>query len=251
MLPDIRAVIAAIVTALGLLTLSFGMVAAFRVAQDDRAGFLHAELAQRGRQPVPAGATPGTILIVDTSPMTVAPMLAAELPVQVAANPAPVVIETKAEAELASAIPVAMRDAEASQPVMVAAAAPVSEAPAIQEREIALPPSGVLPVGGPFAEIVPPSAQNSVRQQSAAVQRAARAAAIKKARAVRLARERRIVARRAAAARRAQQTSTAGFGWNNPQTNYSYDSFNNGGFGNSTVGTKTRRPEMRQPTTGL
>ena len=40
MLPDIRAVIAAIVTAVGLLTISFGMVAAFRVAQDDRAGFL-------------------------------------------------------------------------------------------------------------------------------------------------------------------------------------------------------------------
>ncbi|MEN3381589.1 MAG: hypothetical protein V7608_1633 [Hyphomicrobiales bacterium] len=250
MLPDIRAVIAAIVTALGLLTLSFGMVAAFRVAQDDRAGFLHAELAQRGRQPLPAGATPGTILIVDTSPMTVAPMLAAELPVPVAANPAPVVIETKAEAESMSATPVAMRDAEASQPVMVAAAAPVFEAPAIQEREIALPPSGVLPVGGPFAEIVPPSAQNSI-QQSAAVQRAARAAAIKKARAVRLARERRIVARRAAAARRAQQTSTAAFGWNNPQTNYSYDSFNNGSFGNSAVGTKTRQPATRQPATGL
>src|SRR5882724_5839074 len=176
MLPNIGAVIAAIVTAVGLLTISFGMVAAFRVAQDDRAGFLHAELAQRGRQPVPAGATPGTILIVDTSPMTVAPMLAAELPVQVAANPAPVVIETKAEAESVSAIPAAIKDTEASQPIMMAAAAPGPEAPAIQEREIALPPSGVLPVGGPFAEIA--SAQNSIRQNSAAVQRAARAAAI-------------------------------------------------------------------------
>src|SRR5882672_7295349 len=217
MLPDIRAVIAAIVTALGLLTLSFGMVAAFRVAQDDRAGFLHAELAQRGRQPAPVGATPGTTLIVDTSPMTVAPMLAAELPVQVAANPAPVVVETKAEAESASVVPVAIKGVEASQPVVVAAAAPVSEAPAIQEREIALPSSGVLPVGGPFAEIAPPSAQNSIHQHSAAVLRAARAAAIKKARAVRLARERRIAARRAAAARRARQTPAAAFGWNNPQ----------------------------------
>jgi outer membrane protein TolC len=73
------------------------------------------------------------------------------------------------------------------------------------------------------------------------VQRAARAAAIKKARAVRLARERRIAARRAAAARRAKQTPTASFGWNNPQTNYSYDSFNNSGFGNATS-TKTRQP---------
>src|SRR5580765_4985452 len=91
MLPNIRAVIAAIVTAVGLLTMSFGMVAAFRVAQDDRAGFLHAELTQRGRQAVPASAAPRAILIVDTAPMTVPPMPAAELPIQVAANAAPVV----------------------------------------------------------------------------------------------------------------------------------------------------------------
>jgi hypothetical protein len=78
------------------------------------------------------------------------------------------------------------------------------------------------------------------------VQRASRAAVLKKARAVRLARERRIAARRAAAARRAQQTATTSFGWNNPQTNYSYDSFNNGGLGNPVAGTKTR-----QPATGL
>jgi hypothetical protein len=246
MLPNIRAVIAAIVTALGLLTVSFGMVAAFRVAQDDRAGFLHAELAQRGRQPLPVSTAPGTILIVDTAPMTVPPMFAAELPVQVAANTTQVVFETKAEAASASGSPAPIKDAEASQPVTVAAAAPVSEAPAIQEREIALPPSGALPVGGPFAEIVSPSAQNSIRQHSAAVQRAARAAAVKKVRAVRLARERRIAARRAAAARRAKQPATASSGWNNPQTNYSYDSFSNGGVGNTNgvgnaaTGTKTR-----------
>jgi hypothetical protein len=240
MLPDIRAVIAAIVTALGLLTISFGMVAAFRVAQDDRAGFLHADLTQRGRQPLPVSAAPGTILIVDTSSMIVPPMLSAELPVQVAANTAPVVIETKAEAQSVSYTPTTIKDAEPSQLVTVATAAPVSEAPALQEREMALPPSGVLAVGGPFAEVVPPSAQNSIREHSAAVQRAARAAAIKKARTVRLALERRIAARRAAAARRAKQTPTASFGWNNPQTNYSSDSFNNGGFGNPVAGTKTR-----------
>ncbi len=240
MLPNIRAVIAAVVTALGLLAISFGMVAAFRVAQDDRAGFLHAELAQRGRQPLPVNAAPSAILIVDTAPMTVPPMFAAELPVQVAANTTQFVFEIKAEAESASGTPATIKDAEVSQPVTVAAAAPVSEAPAIQEREIALPPSGVLPVGGPFAEIAAPSAQNSIGQRSAAVQRAARAAAIKKARAVRLARERRIAARRADAARRAKQTATASFGWNNPQTNYSYDSFNNGFSGAVPTTTKTR-----------
>ena len=241
MLPDIRAVIAAIVTAVGLLTISFGMVAAFRVAQDDRAGFLHAELTQRGRLPLPISATPGTILIVDTSPMTVPPMRAAELPVQLASNTVPVVIEMKAETASASDIRAIIKDAEVSQPLTVAAVAPVSEAPAIQEHEIALPPSGVLAVGGPFAEVAPPSAQDSLRQHNAAVQRAARAAAIKKARAVRLARERRIAARRAAVARRAAQTSGA-FGWNNPQTNYSLGSFNNRGFGNAAAGTNTRQP---------
>ena len=66
MLPDIRAVIAAVVTALVLLTISFGMVAAFRVAQDERAGSLHAELAQRGRSLLPISAAPRVILIVDT-----------------------------------------------------------------------------------------------------------------------------------------------------------------------------------------
>ena len=246
MLPDIRAVIAAIVTAVGLLTISFGMVAAFRVAQDDRAGFLHAELTQRGRLPLPISATPGTILIVDTSPMTVPPTPGVELPVLVAINAAPVVIETKAETEPVSDDRATIKAAEASQPVMAAIAAPASEAPAIQEHEIALPPSGVLAVGGPFAEVAAPSAQNGIRQHSAAEQRAAKAAAVKKARAVRLARERRIAARRAAAARRAQQTPTAAFGWNTPQTNYSFDSFNNRGFGNPASGT-----QPRQPATGL
>jgi hypothetical protein len=244
MLPDIRAVIAAIVTVVGLLTISFGMVAAFRVAQDDRAGFLHAELTQRGRLPLPISAVPRAILIVDTAPMTVPPMPAAELPVQLASNTTPVVIETKAETASASDIRATIKNAEVGQPLTVAAVAPVSEAPAIQEREITLPPPAEPPVGGPFAEVAPPSAQNSLRQHSAAVQRAARAATIKKARAVRLARERRIAARRAAAAR-AAQTSGA-FGWNTPQTNYSFDSFNNRGFGNAAAGTNPR-----QPATGL
>jgi hypothetical protein len=194
---------------------------------------------------VPISATPGTVLIVDTAPVTVPPTRGVELPVLVAINAAPVVIETKAETDEAADDRTTIKAAEASQPVMAAIAAPASEAPAIQEHEIALPPSGVLAVGGPFADVVPPSAQNSIRQQSAAVQRAARAAAIKKARAVRLARERRIAARRAAATRRAAQTSGA-FGWTNPQSNYSFDSFNNRGSGNAASGT-----QPRQPATGL
>jgi hypothetical protein len=175
MLPDIRAVIAAIATAVGLLTVSFGMVAAFRVAQDDRAGFLHTELTQRGRLPLPISAAPGTILVVDTAPTIVLPTPQAELPVRLAAHAASFVIETKAETGPASDIRATIKDAEVSRPVTVAAVAPASEAPAIQEREIALPPPPELPVGGPFAEVTPPG-QNSIRQHSAAVQRATRTA---------------------------------------------------------------------------
>ena len=63
MLPDIRAVIAAVVVAIGLLTISFGLVATFRVAQDVRAGVLQADLAQRGRAPLPANSDARTIPI--------------------------------------------------------------------------------------------------------------------------------------------------------------------------------------------
>ena len=48
MLPDIRAVIAAIVAAIGLLMIAFGAVAAFRVAQENQSGSLQADLATRG-----------------------------------------------------------------------------------------------------------------------------------------------------------------------------------------------------------
>ena len=70
MLPDIRAVIAAIAAAIGLLMISFGLVATFRVAQDSRAASLQADLAQRGRasppehRPIGIIETPGPTLAV-------------------------------------------------------------------------------------------------------------------------------------------------------------------------------------------
>ena len=57
MLPDFRAVVAAVIAAIALLAISFGVAATFRVAQDNRAGSLQADLAQRGRAlaaPTPA-----------------------------------------------------------------------------------------------------------------------------------------------------------------------------------------------------
>jgi len=68
MLPDIRAVIAAIVAAVGLLMISFALVSTYRVAQQHQAGSLQVDLAKRGRaaftsqsaeRQVPISATPG------------------------------------------------------------------------------------------------------------------------------------------------------------------------------------------------
>jgi len=49
MLPNFRAVIAAMAAAISLLVLAFGVVAMLRVAQESREGSLHADLARRGR----------------------------------------------------------------------------------------------------------------------------------------------------------------------------------------------------------
>ena len=53
MLPDIRAVVAAFVAAIGLMIVAFGAVAAFRVAQESRVSSVHADLAQRGQARAP------------------------------------------------------------------------------------------------------------------------------------------------------------------------------------------------------
>lgn len=241
MLPDIRAVIAAIVTALGLLTISFGVGAAFRVAQDDRAGFLHAELAQRGRQLAPVSTAPRAILIVDTPASTVRIVPEDQTLTAAVATAsierAAVVREAEPELTVAAA-PAAM---EAEPPAIPE---PSAEPPSAPAPVIAAMPVTEAPVGGPFEIAAAPAIRDMSSEQIAAARKAARAAAAKKVRAARLARERRLAARRAAAARRARQAQAASFGWTNPQAN-SFDSFNNG-FGNAAAGTPPRQnPTVR------
>jgi hypothetical protein len=240
MLPDIRAVIAAVVTALVLLTISFGMVAAFRVAQDERAGSLHAELAQRGRSLLPISAAPRVILIVDTpAPAVPAPVVEAEVPAPaIVASVIPAANEAASESDAAPDVSASQANsAEVGPQVIAALAAPADDITALLEREIATLPVPQPPVGGPFAE--PASAiQKNGPERSAAALKAARIAAARKVRAARLARQRRIAARRAALARRANANATVSFGWDAGQTN-SFDAFNNG-FANTVSGTRAR-----------
>src|SRR3954449_8302 len=69
MLPNIRAVFATIAVAVALLIIASGVFATFRIAQDSRAGSLHADLAQRGHavaprpQPIVVIETPGPTLL--------------------------------------------------------------------------------------------------------------------------------------------------------------------------------------------
>src|SRR3954463_1331422 len=69
MLPNIRAVFATIAVAVALLIIASGVVATFRIAQESRAGSLHADLAQRGHavapqpQPIVVIETPGPTLL--------------------------------------------------------------------------------------------------------------------------------------------------------------------------------------------
>src|SRR4051794_33936305 len=73
MLPNIRAVFATIAVAVALLIIASGVVATFRIAQESRAGSLHADLAQRGHAVAPQ---PQPIVVIETP----APMLRAKAP---------------------------------------------------------------------------------------------------------------------------------------------------------------------------
>jgi hypothetical protein len=65
MLPDIRAVIAAMVAAVGLLLISFALVSTYRIAQQHQAGSLQTDLAKRG-QTVPAPSGDRAVPIIET-----------------------------------------------------------------------------------------------------------------------------------------------------------------------------------------
>src|SRR5437667_404303 len=81
MLPNLRAVLAAIVAAVGLLIGTFALVAILRVAQENRAGPLHADLIQRSRTlSVPVGNEPRAITPVEKpAPLEPSPVQAVEM----------------------------------------------------------------------------------------------------------------------------------------------------------------------------
>src|SRR5690349_15752713 len=71
MLPDIRAVFAAFVAAIGLLMIAFAAVAAFRVAQESRVASLQSDLTQRGQAMPPQ--TGQRVAVIETPGPHMAP----------------------------------------------------------------------------------------------------------------------------------------------------------------------------------
>src|ERR1044072_6333934 len=132
MLPDLRAVLAALIAAVGLMMIAFGAVAALRVAQQSHAGSFQTDLAQRGQTALPKPAQ--RVAVIETPGPHLAPP-----------PPLPVVDVTTAPvgAEV-SAIPVIPETVQdLSTPAFVV------------QREEELPAVAVAPVGGPLAEPAP------------------------------------------------------------------------------------------------
>jgi ribonuclease E len=235
MLPDIRAVIAAILAAVGLLMATLGIVATLRVAQQHQSDSLRADLATRGRSAPPANselpAKSGerTILIVDTpGPHLATPVRSATTERAPAADSAPepatpvpaIAVQAVAQEPPVAALPPAevprqTPPADTPKPVEAARAAPPATPPAETARtappaETTTPPAEP-PIGGPLAE--PPRRQASDAGENPSNARRTAAEKARKARAARIARERK-AGKRAAQARRAQQPSPA-FGGSN------------------------------------
>ena len=178
MLPDFRAVLAAVFAAVGLLMVSFGLVATFRVAQESRSGSLQADLAQRGRVFVPASSESRVVSLIEgPAPLEANPVLA---------------VEGKDAPDIADIAP-------------VVAAAPRAEPPAIE------PPPAEPPMGGPLPEQIA-AIHTEQPPRSAADEARKKAETARKARAARIARERKAAARRARAAQaRAKQQAAGSF----------------------------------------
>ena len=140
MLPDIRAVFAALVAAIGLMMIAFGAVAAFRVAQESHSGSLQADLAKRGQAVAPQSRQRFTVIETPGPHMAPPP----PLPV-IEVKTAPVGAEV-------SSIPVVRETAPDVPPI----AAP---------REAAIVPAAETPIGGPLAE---PAATHSEADRAAA-----------------------------------------------------------------------------------
>lgn len=184
MLPDIRAVVSAIVAAVGLLMIAFGAVAALRVAQDSH-GALQADLATRGQAVPPrSGQRP---VVIDTPGPHIAPP-----------PPLPVV---------------EVKDA----PIAAIADLPEPEPPPPAVVREAVPPAADA-IGGPLAEPKPEQSETSRADELARKRAAANTA--KKAREARIARQRKAAAaKRVARAKQPQAEPAAppanGFGASN------------------------------------
>lgn len=205
-MPDIRALLAAVVAAIGLLTISFGVVATFRVAQDGRAGSLQADLALRGRAPVPDNIVPRAIVIFETPATEELVVVPAAIIREAPAAPAPALL----------AIPTAEIEPEPPAPAVMAAMPAEPETPG---------PSAVsAAIGGPLAEEV---ARIDAEYKAAKRARAKKAVA-EKARKARVARQRR--AHRAAQARAKQQAAGSFDTFNRTQFNYNAQFNSFGGY---------------------
>lgn len=132
MLPGIRALLGAIVAAIGMLVISFGLVATFRVAQDARIGLVQADLAQRGRSLIaPSEESRATLLIDRPAPLEANPVSAVEI------KETPAILEEVPET-----------------PISVVLAAPQSEPPATELPATEVPTTEPpwVPMGGPLPE---------------------------------------------------------------------------------------------------
>ena len=231
MLPNIRAVLGAIVAAVALLAISFGLVATFRVAQDTRIGMLQADLAQRGRSFIPASQESRPALPVDKpTPLEANPVAVVEI------RQAPEIPEEAPETPMAVVLAV-------PQPEPPVTDLPVTELLATEVPAIK-PPSADPPMGGPLAQDTPIHSGQPARKAVDAIaaknaKKKAEQVAAKKAatiaRAQRLARERKAAARKARAAlARAKQQPLSSFD-NAPRGN-SFGASGNSAFGNGTFG---------------
>lgn len=188
MLPDMRAVFAAFVAAIGLLTIAFGAVAAFRVAQESRSVSFQSDLARRGQAVPPQAAQ--RVAVIETPGPHLAPP-----------PPLPVVeIKTAPVGAEVSSIPLVPETEPEPEAAPIAIAAP---------REEAIVPLAEAPVGGPLAEPAP--ARSDADRAAAKAERAKKLAAAKRARQVRLARQRKAAAARRAAQARAKQAAASSF----------------------------------------
>src|SRR3954451_12742221 len=228
MLPNIRAVFATIAVAVALLIIASGVVATFRIAQESRAGSLHADLAQRGHavapqpQPLVVIETPGPTLLTKAPEPEPAPPRAPQE--QAPAQDEPTVTEKDQTGPVATAAPelsvvaavLSPPDREnpdaasASPPESPAAAEPppdppappslVAAAPQPEEAKVqpARPAPRVAGIGGPsreeiaqaraHAQIRAKARAQALTRQKAAEHARARKAAADRMRKLRIAR---------------------------------------------------------------